>query len=183
MLTLFSEAPASNQINSTDLTERETMIITEQSGKNYSANSLRVNILTGQLLDRLLFFIKPIAEYAFGMHIGFAFGWLIGLCAGYFYVNHFEPLYFNDINELAFWTAAPQLFARYGAITGLVIGILAIQIINDKLLNQGIIELCEKQITNPAQIARFLDSTLNKIERKMTKLAGKRKISPKIHSI
>lgn len=159
------------------------MIITKQSGKNYSANSLRVNILIGPLLDRLLFFIKPIAEYAFGMHVGFAFGWLIGLCAGHFYVNHFEPLYLNDLNEFAFLAAAPQLFAKYGAITGLVIGMVAIQIINNKLLNRGIVELCKNRITNPCEIARLLDSTLNKIERKMTKLAGKGKISLKIHSI
>ena len=159
------------------------MIITRQSGKDYFANSLRMNILTGQLLDRLLFYVKPIAEYAFGMHIGFAFGWLIGLCAGKSYVNHFEPLYLNDLNELAFLTAAPQLFARYGALSGLIIGILAIQIINNKLLKQGIIELCENRITDPGEIARLLDSNLNKIERKMTKLSEKRKISLKVHSI
>jgi hypothetical protein len=75
------------------------MIITKQSGNSYFTNSLQMNILTGQLLDRLLFFIKPIAEYLFGTHIGFAFSWLIGLCAGNFYVNHFEPLYLNDLNQ------------------------------------------------------------------------------------
>ena len=141
-----------------------------------------MNILTGQLLDRLLFFIKPIAEYAFGMHIGFTFGWLIGLCSGHFYVNHFKPLYFNDLNELAFWTAAPHIFAKYGALTGLIMGILAIQIINRKLLNQGIIELCESRITNPAQIARLLDSNLNTIKRKMTKLAEKGVIGQNVTS-
>jgi len=156
------------------------MFITKQSGNSYSANSLRMNILTGQLLDRLLFFIKPIAEYAFGMHIGFAFGWLIGLCIGHFFVNHFEPLYIDDLNKLAFWTTAPHMFARYGALTGLIIGILAIQTINSKLLNQRITELCENRITNPCQIARLLDINLNKIERKMTKLAEKGKISQDI---
>jgi hypothetical protein len=158
------------------------MITTEQSGKDYSVNSLRMNFLVWQLLDRLLFFIKPIAEYAFGMHIGYAFGWLIGLWAGHFYVNNFEPLYPDDLNELAFWATAPNIFARYGASTGLMIGILAIQIINSKLLNQGITELYEKRITNPNQIARLLDINLNKIERKMTKLAKKGKISPNVTS-
>jgi hypothetical protein len=111
------------------------------------------------------------------MHIGFASGWLVGLCAGHFFVNHFEPLYIDDLNELAFWTIAPHMFARYGALTGLIIGILAIQTINSKLLNQRITELCENRITNPNQIARLLDINLNKIERKMTKLAEKGKIS------
>jgi len=156
------------------------MIITKQSDNSCSPNSLRMNFLAGQILDRLLFFIKPIAEYVFGMHIGFAFGWLTGLCAGHFYVNHFEPLYLNDLNEFAFWTAAPHMFAKCGALTGLIIGILAIQIINSKLLNQGITELCENRITNPNQIARLLDSNLNTIERKMTKLVKKGKISQNI---
>ncbi len=160
----------------------ETMIITKQSGKDSSANSLRVNILTGQLLDRLLSFIKPIAEYAFGIHIGFAFGWLIGLCAGHFYVNHYEPLYPDDLNELAFWAAAPHIFAKYGALTGLIIGILVIRIINRKLLKQGIIELCENRITNPAQIARLLDINLSTIKRKMIELAEKGMIDQNVTS-
>lgn len=180
MLTLFSEAPVSNQSNSTDAAKREAMIITKQSGNSCTANSLRMNFPAGRILDRLLFFIKPIAEYIFGMHIGFAFGWLIGLCAGHFYLNHFEPLYLNDLNEFAFRAAAPHIFAIYGALTGLIIGIPAIQIINSKLLNRGIIELCENRITNPGQIALLLDNNLNTIERKMTKLAGKGKISQNI---
>ena len=97
--TLILEAPVSNQSNWTYITESEIMFITKQSGNNYSTNLLRMNILVWKLLDKLLFFIKPIAEYAFGMHIGFALGWLIGMCVGHFYVYHFEPLHLNDLNQ------------------------------------------------------------------------------------
>jgi hypothetical protein len=144
------------------------MIITKQSGNGCSISSLPTNISIWELFDRLLFL---------GMHLGFAFGWLIGLCAGHVYVNHFEPLYINDLTELAFWTAAPNMFARYGALAGLVIGILTILIINNQLLNRRIIKLCEKGITDPGQIGRFLDCSSGKIERKMTKLARKGRIS------
>jgi len=153
------------------------MIINKQSGKDYSANSLRMNISVWKLLDRLLLVIRPIAEYVFGMHIGFAFGWLIGLYVGHIYANHFEPLYIDNLNKLAYWTAAPQIFARYGALTGLIIGILAILKINSNLVSQEIIRLCEKGVTNPTQIARLLDSNLNKIQRKIFKLAKKGKIA------
>jgi hypothetical protein len=153
------------------------MIIIKRSGNSYSANSFRMNFLVWKLFDKLLFLIKPIAEYALGMHIGFALGWLIGLCAGHFYVNHFEPLYLDDLNKLAFWTAVPHTFAKYGALTGPIIGILAILKINSNLLNEEIIKLYEKGVTNPTQIARLLDSNLNKIQRKMSKLAEKGKIS------
>ena len=108
------------------------MGITEQSGNGGYSNSHRINISTWQLLDRLLSFIKPIVEYAFGMHVGFAFGWLFGLCAGHSYVKHFEPVYLDDLNQLSFWTAVPHTFARYGALTGLIIGVIAILIINRK---------------------------------------------------
>ena len=153
------------------------MIITKQSGNGCSPTSLRINISIWQLCDRLLFFIKPIVEYALGMHLGFASGWLMGLYAGHVYVNHFEPLYINDLSELSFWTAAPNMFARYGALTGLIIGVLAILIINSYLLNQRIIELCEKGITDPGQIAQLLDCNSSKIERKLNKLARKGRIS------
>jgi hypothetical protein len=153
------------------------MIISKQSGNGCSTSALPTNISIWQLFDRLLLFIKPIVEYALGMHLGFASGWLMGLYAGHVYVNHFEPLYINDLSELSFWTSAPDMFARYGALAGSIIGILAILIINSYLLNQKIIKLFEKGITDPSQIARFLGCSSGKIERKIVKLAQKGRIS------
>ena len=66
------------------------------------------------------------------MHIGYAIGWAIGLYAGYTYVEYFEPLYFDDLSKLASWRLAPFVFARNSAITGVILGMIAIAIINNK---------------------------------------------------
>lgn len=160
----------------------KSVSITKQPYNDDRSNSLRINISTWQILDRLLFYIKPVAEYAFGMHIGFAFGWLFGLVAGHIYVKHFEPVYLDNLNQLSFWTAAPDVFARYGALTGLITGVIAIVIINSKLLNQRIMTLCEKGINNPNQIARLLDESTGQIKSKMNKLAKTGRIGRKVNS-
>jgi len=139
-----------------------------------------INAPIEQLLDKLLFFVKPAVEYTFGMHIGFVFGWLIGLCAGHSYVKHFEPVYLDDFNQLSFWTAAPNMFAGYGALIGLTIGVLTIAIINDTLLNQKVTSLFENKITNPNEIARLLDKSVGQIERVIKKMVRKERISRKI---
>jgi hypothetical protein len=117
------------------------------------------------------------------MHVGFAFGWLFGLCAGHSYVKHFEPVYLDDLNQLSFWTAAPNTFARYGALTGMIIGVTAILIINSKLLNQKVAALYEKGTTNPSQIARLLDINSGKIKRKMNKLVKTGRINLKVNPL
>jgi hypothetical protein len=153
--------------------------IIKQPVNDGCSNSLPINISIWRLLDRLLFFIKPVAEYALGMHIGFAFGCLFGLVAGHIYVRHFEPVYLDDLNRLSYWTAIPNVFARYGALAGLIIGVISIVIINGRLLDQRIITLCEKDVNNPKQIARLLDKSAGQIKRKMNKLAKTGRISQK----
>jgi hypothetical protein len=157
----------------------KSVSIIKQPVNDACSNSLRINISIWRLLDRLLFFIKPVAEYALGMHIGFAFGWLFGLVAGHIYVRHFEPVYLDDLNQLSYWTAAPNVFAGYGALTGLIIGAISIVIINGRLLDQKIITFCEKGTNNPNQIARLLDKSTSQIKRKMNKLAKTGRISQK----
>ncbi len=160
----------------------KSMSLMKQSGNGGSSNSLWTDISKGQLLDRLLFIIKPVAEYAFGMHIGFLLGWLIGLCIGHSYVEHFEPAYLKDLNQLSFWTTAPCMFARYGALTGLAIGVIVIVIINSNLLNQIVTSLCENKTTNPDKIARLLGKSVARIERIMNTLVNKGRISRKTNS-
>jgi len=135
--------------------------ITKQSGDRGSSNSTWNSNSTWQLFDRLLLLINQVVEYAFGMHIGFAFGWLVGLCAGRCYVKHFEPVYLDDLRHLSYWTAVPNTFAK---------------------LEQKITALYERGITNPGQIAELLDKSPCQIERKMNKLAKTGKISRKINS-
>jgi hypothetical protein len=160
----------------------KSVSIIKQPVNDRCSNSLRINISIRQILDGLLFIIKPVAEYALGMHIGFAFGWLFGLVAGHIYVKHFEPVYLDDLNQLPYWTAAPNVFAGYGALTGLIIGVIAILVINGKLLNQRVITLCEEGVDNPNEVARLLDKSIGQIKRKMNKLAKTGKIGRKVNS-
>ena len=129
-----------------------------------------------QLLDELLIFIKWIAEYAFGVHIGFFIGWATGLYVGHFYVEQFEPVYMDDLSQLSYWRLAPDMFAKNGAMIGIAAGIIAIAIINSRSLNRRIISLYENGCTNPDNIARRLGKSIGKIDRKMNKLIKKGKI-------
>jgi len=114
-------------------------------------HSLWINISKEQLLDKLLFLVRVIVEYAFGMYIGYAIGWIIGLYTGHCYVKHFEPVYIEDLsqisNMLSYWRSMPYIFAQYGAMIGVAIGIIAIAIINNKLLNQKINALYKEGIS------------------------------------
>ena len=151
--------------------------IMKQSGNGGSSNSFWINAPIERLLDKLLIFVKPAVEYIFGMHIGFALGWLTGLCIGHSYVENYEPVYLNDLSRLTYWREAPFLFARHGALTGLAIGVIVIALINSTLLNQRVISLCEKKITNPDEIAGLLGKSVGQIERTMNKLVKKGTIS------
>ena len=83
------------------------------------------------MLDKLLIFIKVVVEYAFGTHIGYAIGWVIGLYVGHSYVEHFEPVYLEDLSQLSYWRLAPYIFARNGAVIGVALGMIAIAVINN----------------------------------------------------
>ena len=136
--------------------------------------SFRISV--GRFLDRLLFFVKIFAEYALGIHIGYAIGWLIGLWIGHTYVKHFEPVYLEDLSRLSYWRLAPNIFAKNGAMIGIAAGAIAIAILNSKSLNRRITSLYESGCTNPNNIARRLGKSVGKIERKMNKLIKKGKI-------
>jgi len=151
--------------------------VMKQFGTGNSLHSLWINISKEQLLDKLLFFIKTVVEYAFGMQIGFAMGWLIGLCVGNSYVEHFEPVYLDDLSQLSYWRSMPYGFARNGAIIGLAVGIIVITTINNKLLSQRVISLYKKGRIDPKDIARALDESEKQIQRVINKLAKKGKIS------
>ena len=90
-----------------------------------------INISKEQLLDKLLIFIKVVVEYAFGTHIGYAIGWVIGLYVGHFYVEHFEPVYLEDLSQLSYWRLAPYIFARNSAVIGVALGMIAIAVIHN----------------------------------------------------
>ncbi|MHC4173045.1 MAG: hypothetical protein ACYTBX_06465 [Planctomycetota bacterium] len=142
-----------------------------------SLHSFWINISKNKLLDKLLFFIKAVVEYAFGMQIGFAVGWLIGLCVGKSFVGHFEPVYLDDLSQLSYWRSMPYGFARNGAIIGLAVGVIVITTINNKLLSQRVISLYKKGRTDPKGISRALYESDKQIQRVINNLAKKGKIS------
>ena len=79
-----------------------------------------------------------VVEYVFGIHMGYAVGWVIGLYVGHFYVEHFEPVYLIDLNQFSYWKLAPYTFARNIAMIGVAVGMLTIAVINNKSLNKRV---------------------------------------------
>jgi hypothetical protein len=97
-----------------------------------SLHSFWINISKEQLLDKLLAFIEVVVEYALGTHIGYALGWVIALYVGHSYVEHFEPVYLDDLSQLSYWRTAPYIFARNGALIGVAVGMIVIALIHSK---------------------------------------------------
>lgn len=134
-------------------------------------HSLSINIPIKQFLYKLLFLIKAVVEYTFGMHIGFAAGWLLGLLAGNHYVGYFKPVYMNEFSRLPYWRLLPYEFAQAGAAVGIFAGIIAIAAINNKLLTQRVMSLYEKGNIELNDISCFI----GKSERKVRKILQKHK--------
>jgi NhaP-type Na+/H+ or K+/H+ antiporter len=99
---------------------------------------LWVNISKEQFLDKLLILIGVVVEYTFGIYIGNTIGWLVGLYVGQSYVEHFGPVYLNDFNQLSYWRLAPYILARNVAVIGMVVGLIAIAVVNNKPLKKRI---------------------------------------------
>ena len=131
------------------------------------------NASASQLFEKLLSSAKAVAEYAFGMYIGYVIGWLLGLYAGKVYVGHFEPVYLSDLGEIRLWEIMPYGFARDGAIIGVVAGAIAIAIINSKLLRQRVVHLCEKGVTEPKDISQVMGKSERQIQKVISRLAKK----------
>ena len=165
----------------------EAIVMMEESdiGSDDAASSslLRlVDFLTVAFFDRVLFFIKAVVEYAFGMYVGAIVGRLFGQYAGNVYVTHFEPVYLYDFNELQQWGLIPYEFAGNGAVIGVVAGVIAVAIINSKLLSQRIVSLYQKGITEPRDIARAFGKSARQIGRKINRLTKKGKITCQKHA-
>lgn len=99
----------------------------------------RINIPKKRILHKLLILVKGIVEYAFGMQIGYVLGWIIGLYVGHYYIEYFEPVYMYDLSQLSFWRLLPSIFAQNGALIGVAVGMIAIAIINNILLDDNFV--------------------------------------------
>jgi len=120
--------------------------------------------------DTLLYSVKPILEYTFGIYVGYVLGWLLGLCIGHTYVEHFAPAYLVDLGQLPYWKLLPYGFARNIGIAAAIGGVIAVAIINNRILNDRIVSLYKSGTTNPHDIAEALGKGEELIERKLAKL-------------
>ena len=158
----------------------ELVDMTKKFNTGNTLHLLSVNVSIEKFLDKLLFTLKWIIEYTFGMHIGLGIGWMLGLCVGKVYVEHLEPVYFDDLNQLSHWRLLPYEFAKNAAIIGVVVGVIVIAIINTKLFSQRVIFLHQKGSTDFKDIARVLGKSTRQIERKIGKLIKKGRIGHKM---
>lgn len=137
--------------------------------------------LRALFFDRLLSFIKPIVEYTFGVYMGFAVGWPIGLLVGNVCSEHCRPVYFSGFNEIKLWQLLPYDFARYGGIIGSILGVIVVAIINHKLLIQRVKSLYKIQVTDTKEIAQALGNSERQIQRVITNLTKKgKKLRPSL---
>lgn len=150
--------------------------IIRRVGPDSPSHSTSINVPIVPLFERLLSFVKRGVEYAFGMHIGFAVGWLLGWYGGNVYVEHFEPAYFSDWNELRQWSLMPYYFTGSGAIIGAVAGAITIAVLTRKLLRTRIVSLYKKEVIKPEDIARVIGKNERQIRRVINKLAKKGEI-------
>lgn len=125
--------------------------------------------LNGQLFDTMLYSVKPVLEYTFGMYVGYFSGWLLGLWIGQSYVEYFAPAYLIDLGQLPYWKLLPYGFARHTGIAAAIGGVIAVAIINNRILNDRIISLYKSGTTHPHDIAEALGKGEELIERKLDK--------------
>jgi len=108
----------------------------KQFDNSSSLHSFWINTSKERLLDKLFIVIEMVVEYVCGIHIGYAIGWLIGLYVGNTYVEHFEPVYLEDLSQLSSllsrWRSAPYIFARNGAIIGVAVVVITIALIHNR---------------------------------------------------
>lgn len=122
----------------------------------YSSHLLDVGAYVDLLSHWIAIFVKAALEYAFGMHLGAAVGYISGLLVGNLYVGYFKPVYLFGFDEIKQWLGLPYVFAIYGVIVGVIAGSVVIAIINGRLLRQRVAALYEQGVTDPQDMAQTL---------------------------
>jgi len=149
--------------NISEITMREGKVICEDSS-GLPCESIR----KGYFLDRALYCVQMVVGYIFGIHVGYVFGGLLGLYIGSVYVEYSEPARFSSWNGLRQWA-----FARTGAAVGVLVGVLAIRIVDSIFLSRDIASLYGKGATEPKKIANVLGRSVRQTKRRMNRLARK----------
>jgi hypothetical protein len=101
--------------------------------------------------------------------------WVLGWYAGNVYVEHVQPVYFSNPAELTAiveWSQiTPHEFGGFGKLVGALAGMAVIAAVNSKLLTQRILSLCEKEVTDPVDIASTLGKNVRLIHWKLNRLS------------
>jgi hypothetical protein len=84
--------------------------------------NLHLSFIVKWFINKLLFLIEPVLEYALMMHIGAAVGYVGGKCLGYIYVEHYQCVFSPELITQLLLT--PYRFAVYGAIIGAIWGMM-----------------------------------------------------------
>jgi hypothetical protein len=147
----------------------------EQHSARDCSDLTSIGVPAVPFFDRFLFLVKAIVEYAFGIQMGLVTGWYAGLFVGNACREHYEPLYFTDLNEIRPWELLPYQSAKNGAVIVSIVGVILIAIINHMLRGQRVVSLYEKSATDPKDIARALGKSERQIQRMTNKLAKKEK--------
>ena len=121
----------------------------------------------GGMLDKALMLIAAVVEYLFVMHIGVVIGWLIGLWIGNVYFNHFSPEDYSRAFALTKHGVIPYAFTKNGAITGILISIIALAAINKRLFLREVASFYVKGVTSSDEVARRLGCGVWRVERTM----------------
>ena len=109
--------------------------------------NLHLSFIVRWFIDKLLFLIEAILEYALMMHIGAAVGYVVGKCAGYIYAGHCQPDFSPELITQLWLTPylAPYRFAVYGATIGACFGMMVMMAL---AIRQGIRIHIEKSLAN-----------------------------------
>lgn len=146
---------------------------------NICSSSHRLRVKIEKSFEKVLYDLKPVIEYGFGVYAGFVIGRLFGLCFGNFYLDDFKPEQLDNFSQIPDWEPMLSSFVKAGGFAGAILGVLAIAIINSNLFSQRVVSLYEKEITDPKQIARALYKSTWQTERKVKSLMKKGKIKHK----
>jgi hypothetical protein len=101
------------------------------------------------------------------MHIGVVIGWLIGLCAGNIYFDQFSPEDCSKAFVLTKQGVIPYAFTKNGAITGILVSVIALAVINKRLFLREVTSFYAKGVTSSDEVARRLGYSVWRVERTM----------------
>lgn len=103
-------------------------------------------------------------ECLFGLHLGAIAGWCGGWFMGSGYQNTCNSVALSSFEEIQNWYFLPHTFGQYGAIAGALIGTLAVIFISKRIKRNRILDLYQKGVTRPYDLAKFTGLSRQRVE-------------------